>query len=103
MALTPDSRRIVLSRPMGVANGELSEGKFEPETNPQTASRKYPSPSSVLPMRSRVTELAFSRTGDRLFTGDLEGHFGTVQFATGEWRMFNGEHDGKITWLGLSA
>jgi WD40 repeat protein len=103
IAVAPDSRRVVVSRPIGAANGELSEWRFEPNTNLETAIQKRPAAVSVLPMRSRIMELSFSSSGDRLFTGDLEGHFGTVHFATGEWQMFNVEHDGRVSWMGLSA
>src|SRR6185503_2479009 len=103
IAVAPDSRRVVVSRPIGAANGELSEWRFEPNTNLETAIEKRTAAISVLPMRSRIMELSFSPSGDRLFTGDLEGHFGTVHFATGEWQMFNVEHDGRVSWMGLSA
>jgi WD40 repeat protein/serine/threonine protein kinase len=102
-AMTPDRRRVVVSTPVGAAHGELSEWTFEPNTNPAKAVGKRKTAVSVLPRRSRIMELTFSRSGDRLFTGDLEGHLGTVDFATREWPMFNAEHDGRVTWMGLSA
>jgi WD40 repeat protein/serine/threonine protein kinase len=102
-ALAPDSRRVIVSAPIGVAHGELSEWRFEPNTDPGRAIWKRKTALSVLPRRSRIVELTFSRSGDRLFTGDLEGHIGTIEFATREGPMFNAEHDGRVTWLGLSA
>ena len=98
VAMAPDSRRVAVSAPIGVAHGELSEWTFEPNTNPGKAiGKKRTTAVSVLPRRSRIMELTFSRSGDRLFTGDLEGHLGTVEFATREARMFNAEHDGRVT------
>ena len=102
-AMTPDRRRVVVSAPIGVVHSELSEWTFEPNAVPGTAVGKRKTAISVLPRRSRIMELTYSRSGDRLFTGDLEGHIGTVEFATREAPMFNAEHDGRVTWLGLSA
>jgi WD40 repeat protein len=102
-AMTSDSRRVVVSAPIGVAHSELSEWNFEPNTNSARAVGKRKTAVSVLPRRTRIMELTFSRSGNRLLIGDLEGHLGTIEFATREGSMFNAEHDGRVTWLGLSA
>src|SRR5262249_10214855 len=57
----------------------------------------------VVPLRKQMTVVKFSPSGDRLFAGGSEGQIGTVHFATSELQMFNGEHDGRVKWMEISA
>ena len=37
-----------------------------------------------------------------MYVGDAEGHLGVVNLATHELHTLNGEHEGRVTWMGLS-
>ena len=102
LAVHPGGRQVVLGRAVGAAAGELSAWDFSPDAGAGNVGRST-TPAWVLPTRSRITAVTFSRAGDCIFAGDAEGHFGSVSLAAPEWQMLNGEHDGRVHQLELSA
>jgi len=98
----PSGRTVVISRIVGAAGGELSAWTFELPSSPGAGPSTASPGGWLLPTRSMITALCFSKDGQQLFAGDLEGHFGIVDLTTRELRSFNGEHDGRVNWIGLS-
>src|SRR5688572_33233931 len=61
--------------------------------------RSSPSLTVSARLRSGISALAFSPTGDRLFVGNLEGSLGCVNLVGGELETLSGEQDGRIWFL----
>jgi WD40 repeat protein len=100
-AVQPDGKNLIVSCWLGAARGELSGWAFEPalsDVRPTIAS----SAAWVLPVRSVIGTWCFSGDGNELYVGDAEGHLGIVNLALHELHALNGQHDGRVTWMGLS-
>jgi WD40 repeat protein len=101
--LDPSGKRVIVSCWLDTAGGELSGWTFEPAVTPGAAPATASSEGWVLPTRSPIGAWCFSRDGGELYVGDAEGHLGIVNLAMHQLEMFNCQHDGRVTWMGLSS
>ena len=91
-----EHRRLVLDRRAASAGvNELSVWNLKSETG-GLLRPSSPSLTVSARLRSGISELAFSPSGDRLF---VEGSLGCVNLAAGELETLSGEHDGRIWFL----
>jgi serine/threonine protein kinase/WD40 repeat protein len=98
----PNGKSVIVSCWLGSEGGELSGWTFEPSTSPDSAPAIASSAGWVVPTRSPIGAWCFSPNGRELYVGDAEGRLGLVNLTTHELHTLNGQHDGRVTFMGLS-
>jgi WD40 repeat protein/serine/threonine protein kinase len=98
----PGGKRVIVSCWLGFAGGELSGWTFEPSLSPDAPPASASSEGWILPTPSPIGAWCFSEDGHELYVGDAAGHLGIVNLTTHELQTLNGEHIGRLTWMGLS-
>jgi WD40 repeat protein/serine/threonine protein kinase len=99
--VTPDGKSVIVSCWLGSEGGELSGWAFEPSRSSGGAPATGASQGWVVPTRSPIGAWCFSQDGRELYVGDAEGRLGLVNLTTHELHIFNGQHDGRVTFMGL--
>jgi serine/threonine protein kinase/WD40 repeat protein len=100
--VTPDGKSAIVSCWLGSEGGELSGWTFAPSKSSNDAPVIAASEGWVVPTRSPIGAWCFSQDGRELYVGDAEGHLGILNLRTHQLHALNGQHDGRVTWMGLS-
>ncbi len=98
----PGGKTVIVSCWLGAAGGELSGWTFEPSLSPDAPAATSSSEGWIVPTPSPIGAWCFSQDGHELYVGDAAGHLGIVNLTTHELQTLNGEHIGRLTWMGLS-
>jgi WD40 repeat protein/serine/threonine protein kinase len=98
----PDGKRVIVSCWLGAAGGELTGWTFQPSPSPDIAATVATSEGWSVRTPSPIGAWCFSHDGHELYVGDAAAHLGIVNLATHELQTLNGEHFGRLTWMGLS-
>ena len=101
--VTPTGDSVITSCWVATPGGELSGWTFKPSLSPDAGLATASPEGWTLPTRSPIGAWCFSKDGQRLYVGDAEGHLGVVNLSTHELHTLNAEHEGRVSWLGLSS
>jgi len=101
LAVHPNNHTLAVGRITGPVTGDLEFWDAPPDGTGQGL-RTNSDPAWVLPTQIRLTALAYSRDGKKLFTGNLEGGYGVLREGEKSFQAFNGEHKGRVECLAVS-